>query len=91
MERSQQKSLHHREHHYTLYPRSRKKPREGERGVPLLDMVEVTNGWEKVPQHWRGEETGWTADSGGGEQPEELLHVEGGSRGEERVGGGGEL
>ena len=91
MERSQQKSLHHREHHYTLYPRSRNKPREGEREVPLLDMVEVTNGGEKVPQRWRGGEAGWTADSGGGERPEVLLQVEGGSRGEERVGGGGEL
>ena len=34
---------------------------------------------------------GWTADSGCGKRPEELLQVEGGSKGEERVGGGGEL
>ena len=40
-----------------------------------------------------GEEggVGWTADAGGGERPEELHQVGGGSRGEERVGGGGEL
>ena len=54
-------------------------------------MVEVTNGGEKVPQRWRGGEAGWTADSGGGERPEVLHQVEGGSRGEERVGGGEEL
>ena len=86
MERSQQKSLHHREHHYTLYLRSRKKPREGEREVPLLDMVEVTNGGEKVPQRWRGGEAGWTADSGGGERPGELLQA--GAAAGERWGSG---
>ena len=75
MERSQQKSLHHREHHYTLYPRFRKKPRGGEREVPLLDMVEVTKGGVKVPQRWRGGEASWTADSGGGERPEVLLQA----------------
>ena len=86
MERSQQKSLHHREHHYTLYPRSRKKPREGERGVPLLDMVEVTNGGEEVPQCWRGGEAGWTADSGGGKRPGEVLQAGAAAGGEIGVG-----
>ena len=91
MKTTQQKILHHREQRYILYPRSRKKPREGEREVPLLDMVEVSNGGEEVPQRWRGRGAGWTADSDGGERPEELHQVGGGSRGEERVGGGKEL
>ena len=51
MKTSQQEILHHRELHYTLYPRSRKKPREGERDVPLLDMVR-TNGGKEGPQCW---------------------------------------
>ena len=52
-------------------------------------MVEVTNGGEKIPQHWRGGEAGWTADSDGGKRPEEILQA-GAATGEEIEVGGGE-
>ena len=77
----QQEILRHREQHYTLYPRSRREPREGEREIPLLDMVKGSNGEEEGPQRWRGGGAGWTADPGSGKRPGRLPPGRGGGRG----------